>query len=186
MNSKSVFLDYTKTQITALNLLNGNYFENKVGLFILIGLQTGLRSVDILKLNKLDFEKTEKGAKLNFIANKTKKEGVLFISSLVYDEVIKCNNDFIFFNSENKTHFSHTWINRRLKQLFENEYIKACNKGKTISVHSLRKTAGKNVYKNFGIESARKFLQHRSYDTTKLYLEIDNDELIENLTLLHS
>lgn len=49
------------------------------------------------------------------------------------------------------------------------------NKMHRIVIYSLRRTAGTNVYKKYGIKHAQKFLNHTDIVTTVKYLNIDDD-----------
>ena len=69
------------------------------------------------------------------------------------------------------------WANRGLQKVFKDEHIKAKQQGLNISAHSLRKSIGLKVYDSAGLETARAFLQHGSYDSTKVYLNITKQEL---------
>jgi len=187
MNKKSIKIDYDKAFSVGAKLLSSKkYYEQKTGLFILIGIQSGLRSIDILELNKSRIEQKSNGSLIHYTANKTKKEGTAFVGSIVSDAIKECNTDSLFYNEKVGTHFSHTWINRRLKQVFESDYKKAIKQNKTLSVHSLRKTAGTKLYNAFGVETARKLLQHSNYSTTVSYIEETEAEHLNKLESLFS
>ena len=73
------------------------------------------------------------------------------------------------------------WANRGLKKVFKDEHIKAKQQGLNISAHSLRKSIGLLIYESAGLETVRAFLQHDSYDTTKVYLNVTKTELNEKV-----
>jgi len=187
MNKKSVKLEYETAYKVGVKLLNSKkYYDQKTGLFILIGIQTGLRSIDILELNKKNIEFKNNGAVIHYIANKTKKAGTVFVGSIVADGILQSETEAIFHNDKVGSHFSHTWINRRLKDVFKSDYNKAIKQNRTLSVHSLRKTAGSYLYSEHGVETARKLLQHTSYATTVSYLEESEAEHLDKLQNLFS
>jgi integrase len=156
--------------------------DNQIGLFILIALNTGMRCGDILKLNKSNFFKEGSRFFVRFKAQKTKKDAVRPISETVYKEVNKAGNDIVFYNFKYGCPYSAMWVNRNLKIIFKAEHIKAKQQGLNISAHSLRKSAGLQVYEGSGLETARDFLQHTSYDVTKAYLNVTTTELNEKLS----
>ena len=182
MNKESLKLDYNKSYLKGVKLLDSKkYYEHKVGLFILIGIQTGLRSIDILTLNKSTIEFKSNGALINYTANKTNKKGVVFVDSKISSAIQETKTDDIFFNESMGVPFSHTWINRRLKTVFASEYKTAIKQGLTLGVHSLRKTAGSYIYNRYGVETARELLQHSGYSVTVSYLKESQKEHLNKL-----
>ena len=180
MNKSAIQLDYNEAKNTGYKLAN----ENKLfGLFILIGLETGLRSSDILKLKQSDFIECDNKHRIKFTAEKTKKRAIRPVSKYTYEMATSQPNETIFYNEKYGCRYSHIWASRNMKRYFKDYITKADLSDKNVSVHSLRKSAGAKVYQKFGIEGARDFLQHESYDTTKTYLQIEETELnnkIEN------
>ena len=185
MNKESLKLDYDKAYQTGIKLLDSkNYYEHKTGLFILIGIQTGLRSIDILNLEKSKIEFKNNGAIINYTAQKTNKKGRVFVDGKIASAIKQTANNKVFYNEQMSVHFSHTWINRRIKSVFSKEYNNALKQGLTIGVHSLRKTAGSYIYNNYGVETAREILQHSGYSVTKTYLRETKQEHLNKLESL--
>ena len=83
----------------------------------------------------------------------------------------------IFINPKTNKIYSKMWVGRNLKKCFISECKEAKNEGKVISSHSLRKSSGQLVYEKNGIEAARDFLQHQTYQVTKSYLSIGEREM---------
>ena len=178
MNKTSKHLDYDKAKLTGHELIAEG---NQLGLFILIALETGLRCGDILKLNKQDFFSEGSKYFIRFKAQKTKKEDVRPISKTSFLQALNAIDDRVFYNTKYGCQYSSIWPNRGLKKVFKNEHIKAKQQGLNISAHSLRKSIGLKVYDSAGLETARAFLQHQSYDTTKVYLNVTKTELNEKV-----
>ena len=174
MNKTSKHLDYSDAKRKGDELIEQG---DQLGLFILIALETGLRCGDILKLNKQDFFSEGSKYFIRFKAQKTKKEDVRPISKTSFLQALNAIDDRVFYNPIYKCQYSSNWVNRGLKKVFRSEYIKAQNQGLNISAHSLRKSIGLLIYESAGLETARAFLQHDSYDTTKVYLNITKQEL---------
>ena len=174
MNKTSKHLDYDKATRKGDQLIEQG---DQLGLFIIIALQTGLRCGDILKLKKSDFFKEGSKYFIRFKAQKTKKEDVRGISKTSFLQANNAINDRVFYNPIYKCQYSSNWVNRGLRKVFRSEYIKAQNQGLNISAHSLRKSIGLLIYESAGLETARAFLQHGSYDSTKVYLNITKQEL---------
>ena len=178
MNKKSKHLNYSDAKRKGDELIEQG---DQLGLFIIIALQTGLRCGDILKLQKKDFFTEGSKYFIRFTAQKTKKEDVRRISKTSFLQANNAINDKVFYNPIYKCQYSSNWVNRGLRKVFRSEYIKAQNQGLNISAHSLRKSIGLLIYESAGLETARAFLQHQSYDTTKFYLNITKTELNEKV-----
>ena len=174
MNKTSKHLDYDKAKLKGHELIAQG---DQLGLFIIIALQTGLRCGDILKLQKKDFFTEGSKYFIRFTAQKTKKEDVRPISKTSFLTAFNAIDDRVFYNTKYGCQYSSIWPNRGLKKVFKDEHIKAKQQGLNISAHSLRKSIGLKVYESAGLETARAFLQHDSYDTTKVYLNITKTEL---------
>jgi integrase len=182
MNKESLKLDYNKAYLKGVKLLESKkYYDTKVGLFILIGIQTGLRSIDLLNLNKSQIEFKNNGAVINYTAKKTDKSGQAFIDTKISNAIKNTNRDDVFFNEIMNVPFSHTWINRRLKTIFASEYKSAIKQGMTLGVHSLRKTSGSYIYNKYGVETARELLQHSGYNVTVAYLKETKENHLNKL-----
>jgi integrase len=173
-----------KKTTLAINFENGKAVASKkialsddIGLFILLVLETGLRLSDALTLAKNNFYKIGKDYYIQFVAKKTKKEAKRPISELLYKKVMETGSEYIFINPKTNQHYSKMWVGRNLKKAFLSECKEAKKENKTISAHSLRKSAGQKVYEINGIEAARDFLQHETYQTTKDYLNIGERKL---------
>ena len=185
MNKESLKLDYDNAYSKGVKLLDSDkYYDNKVGMFILIGIQTGLRSIDILTLNKSQIEFKTNGAIINYAAKKTGKKGRAFVDTIISKAIQETKTDDIFFNEMVGVPFSHTWINRRLKSVFPNDYKNAIKQGLTLGVHSLRKTNGSYIYNNYGVETAREMLQHSGYNVTVSYLRETKENHLNKLEKL--
>ena len=178
MNKTSKHLNYSDAKRKGDELIEQG---DQLGLFIIIALQTGLRCGDILKLQKKDFFKEGSKYFIRFKAQKTKKEDVRGISKVAFLQANNAINDRVFYNPIYKCQYSSNWVNRGLRKAFRSEYIKAQNQGLNISAHSLRKSIGLLIYESAGLETARALLQHDSYDTTKVYLNVTKTELNEKV-----
>ena len=148
-----------------------------IGIFILLILETGLRVGDALSLSKNDFYKTGKDHYIKFTAQKTGKTAKRPVSKILYETVIKRDSEKVFYSPKTNSIYSKMWVGRKIKTCFLKEFKEAKKENKTISAHSLRKSAGQKVYEINGIEAARDFLQHQTYQTTKDYLCIGERKL---------
>ena len=179
MNKTSKALNFNDAKLKGVTLIDEG---NQIGLFILLGLESGLRVGDMLKLKKEDFFRDGKKFFVRFEAQKTKNKATRPVSERVYNEVNKGINEVVFYNYKYKCPYSKMWVNRNLQSIFKAEHIKAKQQGLNISAHSLRKSAGLQVYENCGLETCRDFLLHSSYDVTKAYLNVSTTELNEKLS----
>jgi len=151
--------------------------KEDIGKFILLILETGLRIGDALALAKINFHENDGGYFLKFTAQKTGKSAKRPVSKILYESMTKSNNEKIFINPKTRKSYSKMWVGRKIKSCFLKELKEAKQEDMTISAHSLRKSAGQRVYEVNGIEAARDFLQHQTYQTTKDYLCIGERKL---------
>lgn len=151
---------------------------------IIVGLNTALRINDILhiKWNKVYNKKTNCFySHIHLIEQKTQKETFIALNHAViealtiYKESLKhfCDTDYIFCSSRSSNQpLSRVQAFRIIK-----DTAKKNNLGEHISCHSLRKTFGYQAWKN-GAEPAllMNIYNHSSYEITKRYLGIDQDD----------
>lgn len=176
-------LDFDRVVRVGTALLDSkNESERDAGLMLVLGIYTGLRKLDLLKLSPKDFEEREGGeCFVTGIANKTGKPFEFPIPKGVYDSVMQgCTLPDTIYSKQR----SHIFLNRWIDRLFSEEKRKALTSRKgrrTISVHSLRKGFGLRVYELRGINVARQALQHEDTATTSRYLEIEEAQLAEDI-----
>lgn len=151
---------------------------------VIVGLNTALRINDILhiKWNEVYNKKKECFySHIHLIEQKTKKETFIVLNHAViealtiYKDSLKhfCDEDYIFCNSRSGNQpLSRVQAFRIIK-----ENAKKNDLGEHISCHSLRKTFGYQAWKN-GAEPAllMNIYNHSSYEITKRYLGIDQDD----------
>lgn len=180
---KTIALDFDKVVRVGTGLLSSkNNSERDAGVMLLIGIYTGLRKLDILKLSPNDFEEREKGeCWVMGVAQKTGKPFDIPIPKGVYDAILEgCTLPDTIYSQQR----SHIFMNRYIDKLFADEKRKALasrNGKRTISVHSLRKGFGMRMYQTRGINTARQALQHEDTATTTKYLEIEETQLAEDI-----
>jgi integrase len=168
----SDYLDFEKMMFKSKNML-GNERTCIYAIYIIIAINTGLRSGDLLKLTFEDL-RTEK---LTIIEGKTKKTKTIALNENIKELVNKfgkgkTGSPFI---TQKKGVLSVQHLNVQLKKLIK-------EKGLKISSHSMRKTFGRRVYfQNNESEKALMYLMdlfnHSSMAITKKYLGIRQEEL---------
>lgn len=160
---------------TALNTakkLKGT--KNEIlGLFIIVGIYTGLRVSDILNLEWSSFDSDT----LIVIEGKTTKRREITLNAevLSYVSSIRASREGKCFISQKNSVFTIQQLNRKLKVVFAKE------KG-NISCHSLRKTFGRHIYNmNNQTENSlvllSSILNHSSVGLTRIYLGIKQEEI---------
>lgn len=150
---------------------------------VILGLHTALRISDILNLQWKDvyhFEKKEFHTHLFVCEQKTKKENTVILNARVkaalssYMTTRQCAaNDFIFTkNTDYSQPLNRTQAYRIIRRAAE-ESLQL----EHISCHSLRKTFGYHAWKQ-GVAPAMlmEIYNHSSYNITKRYLGIEQDE----------
>lgn len=146
-----------------------------IGLYILVSINTGLRTGDVLKLT---WEQL-RGDMLNIYEGKTKKPRTIALNDEIKNAVNKVDrgNSGLVFISQKNTVYSRQQINRKLKDVFSVEAKKH-----NISTHSLRKSFGRRVYENHhesekALVYLNELFNHTSIAITRRYLGIRQEEL---------
>lgn len=162
---------------------DGNY---KYCLMVSIGVFTGLRIGDILKLRYTDFSG---GDILIIVEQKTKKtrriklnQDLLEIISRVKRKLqIDDDNQHIFINKYGTKPIDKSWVNVSLKKIFK---LYKVHVDGNVSTHMFRKTLGNRVlklnnYSNQSIVLLMELFGHSSIGITKRYLGIREKEVME-------
>ena len=168
----SVYIDWKKLDKVAQTLLqSSNAKDLDLGLAIAIGIRTGLRKSDLMVLEKSQFRKIGDKYWVVGIAKKTKKRYKKALPKELYDLAISSNMPLIYSRT-----YAHNWLGRSLQRLFPREYADALKGGDTISAHSLRKSFGMQLYRNYSINEAKNGLQHSNIAVTTMYLNLPQIE----------
>ena len=165
----------------------------KYCLLISIGVFTGLRIGDILKLRYTDFSG---GDILVIVEQKTKKTRRIklnqdlleIISRIKRKQLIDDESQFIFINRYGIKPIDKSWVNVCLKKIFKKYRVHVDG---NISTHMFRKTLGNRVlklnnYSNQSIVLLMELFGHSSMGITKRYLGIREKEVMgvyESLSL---
>lgn len=187
-NTTSDFIEWDTMLNLVRNLFNdGNY---QMSLLISLGSFWGLRISDILSLTWNQILNTEQ---LEIHERKTGKRREIKINMQLQKHIVECYNAIQPRNIESKcflsqkgTVFSVQRINVILKELKTKYNIKIDH----FSTHSLRKTFGRAVYNNsennaeFALVKLSELFNHSDVRTTRKYLGLRNDELMETYELL--
>lgn len=165
----------------------------KYCLLISIGVFTGLRIGDILKLRYTDFsggdilviveQKTKKTRRI-----KLNKDLLEIISRIKRKQLIDDESQFIFINRYGTKPIDKSWVNVCLKKIFKKYRVHVDG---NISTHMFRKTLGNRVlklnnYSNQSIVLLMELFGHSSMGITKRYLGIREKEVMgvyESLSL---
>lgn len=169
----STYLDYDKTLNKAFKMLKDDKLKT-FGLFVICGINLGLRIEDLLSLRFKDL----KSDSIEIIEGKTKKKRSLKVNEHIKLALKSFDDDSkgYAFTSQKGTPFSPQHINRKLK-----DHFKGVGGGKVTS-HSLRKCFGRRVFETNGeTEKALVYLSqlfnHSSTQVTRIYLGIQQEEL---------
>jgi integrase len=160
--------------------------EFKFCLLISIGVFTGLRISDLLKLRFSQFEGTDI---LTIQEQKTKKTRRIKINTDLKEivERIRCkmevsdSNQFIFINRYGTKPIDQSYVNVKLKEIFKQYHIVLEGNA---SSHLFRKTLGNRVlrlnnYSNESIILLMELFSHSSPAITKRYLGIREKEILD-------
>jgi integrase len=173
LSAKSDYINFDTAKNTALNLLS-NPKKEKIGLYILTAIYSGLRTGDI---QKLTWEQLESDS-LTISEEKTNKLRTINIHPELRKAINKTRkgkSGLIFLSQKNSVYTTQA-LNRILKDEF---LILA--KTENISTHSLRKTFGRRVYDMNGQSEASLVLlsemfSHSNVQITRIYLGLKKEE----------
>ena len=174
-NTTSDYLEFEVTNAKALKMIKSGS-DVILGFLVIVGINTGLRIGDLLSLKHEDFENNS----MVIIEKKTKKKRLIRINDNIKEAYrllkIKSKNRVGYvFVTRLGTIYSTQYVNRWLKKQYGSKKTK-------ISCHSMRKTMGRQIFKNYN-ESEKSLLylselfNHSSIAITKRYLGIRQEEL---------
>ena len=152
-------------------------------LLIVMGVHTGLRVSDLLRLRRGDVYDYERGVFRSHLALTEHKTGkmktlalnkrVLSALSLCFGRELGRAEDYLFVNNRKK----RSAIGRVQAWRIVRDAAAAVGLGCCIGVHGLRKTMGYHLWKA-GVQSVMlmDIFNHSSFEVTKRYLGISQDE----------
>ncbi|MDA3971998.1 MAG: tyrosine-type recombinase/integrase [Desulfobulbaceae bacterium] len=157
-------------------------------LLFTLGLNSGLRMGDILKLKVQDVLNKGVGDKVYLVEGKTKKQNyfiinteVLRVIELYLDTLPTLNPEsFLFPSRKGSTPLLVESVNHMIKKWCKEIGIK-----ENVGCHTLRKTFGYFQHKKFGVSVPELMVRfnHSSQDTTLRYIGIDSK--VVNLMLMN-
>lgn len=171
----SDYINFDTALNTGLRLLNDSKRE-KLGLYILTAIYTGLRTGDIQRLTWNDFNTDS----FTIIEEKTGKPRTIQVNETLRKAIKKTRSgNGLIFTSQKKSVYTTQALNRMLKEAF-----KQLAKKDNISTHSLRKSFGRRVYEMNGqsehaLVKLSEMFSHSSVQITRIYLGLKQEELNE-------
>lgn len=160
-----------KNSIEAKYLSATKVSDMRFYLLSLMALESGARVSDLLKL---EFSAIDENV-ISYTNSKSKRKQNQIVSANLVSHINRYKNTLIelgqfntlmFYNQSKGSVLSRVTANRRSQKEFE------------INFHQLRKESGRNVASQKGVVLASKFLGHSKVSTTDIYLNIsDNDYL---------
>jgi len=187
-NTTSDFLEWDTMLKLTRSLFNEKNYD--MSLLITLGSFWGLRISDLLNLTWTQILNSEQ---LEIFEKKTGKRRTIKINTQLQKHITECFNaiqprkiESKCFLSQKGTVYSVQRINVILKEL----KIKYNLKIDHFSSHSMRKTFGRAVYNNsennaeFALVKLSELFNHSDVRTTRKYLGLRNDELMEAYDLL--
>jgi len=165
-----------------VNALKGN---SRNRLLFVMGVNNGLRIIDLLKIRVKDVKTAKPGAIIRIKESKTRKQNVLVINAAVHralmdhlHETKLSDDDFLFKSTRGKEPISRGMVNKLIKAWTAGIGLKG-----RYGCATLRKTWGymqRTVY-GVGFEVIAKRFQHSSPAVTMRYLGIQDQEVYESL-----
>lgn len=197
----TVKFSYEQAKQYAQDLFNkkGQAYEadrKAEALVILIGLETGLRVSDMLKLKFNDISSNNEYGRpfITTYVSKKKRDEVKPLSANTMRLIEIYNNwcivqfgyvsKYIFFNYAKEALYSRQWTHKRLN--IANDAGELGKKVKIAGAHSLRRTAASMVFsKTKDLRLSQSLLGHDRLKQTEHYLKLDQAQALERLTKLH-
>ncbi len=140
-------------------------YENVLA--IRISLETGLRIGDVVALPSDALN----GRTLRFTAQKTKKDGRAVLSSDLARRLNRIKGEYFIF--EHRTDIRKHRARQTVWKDIKNAYRALVDQGEfsnvNVAPHSARKTAAVEEFREHGLTSAQRMLQHSRLDNTMLY-----------------
>lgn len=150
----------------------------------LLAFYTGLRLSEIINLEWNDVDLNSRIIKVRNkegFTTKSKRERVIPISNVVFDLLTNLNHNSNFIFSKNEARFNPTYVSKSFKKS-----VKASGLNSKIHFHTLRHSFASNlVQKNVNIYTVQKLLGHSNISTTQIYSHLNQDNLINAISLLN-
>ncbi|MEG1312130.1 MAG: tyrosine-type recombinase/integrase [Romboutsia sp.] len=160
-----------------------NHNDKRLYPLLIVGLNTGIRISDLVKLKVKDFrnrkyliidseEKTEKRKEIIINQN---------IKDVIQEYYSEANKDEYLFKSQKGGHICTDYAYFLIKKAF-----KACKLPYNTGTHTLRKTHGKSINEIYGIEMTQIVLGHDNQRDTLKYIGKEKemvDKAILNLNI---
>lgn len=169
----SDFIDYKEAFKTAEELINQ---KHRMGLLIMIAINTGLRYSDLKVLHDRDIARAlNNNNELVIIEQKTGKKRIVYLNKFVIDAYNKYPKIGPLFISQKRSVYDISQVNRVLKKLFRTR------EKWNISTHSLRKTFARTFYDNAedkedSLVMLSQIFNHETTAVTRRYLGITKEE----------
>lgn len=170
-------------KLIKLNSSNKMYLRNKLCIYFLY--YTGIRVSELTNIKLKDFDSNLE--KLTVIG-KGNKENILYLNLKIQNllktymkqshvkKYLKETNNYLILNSRNEQ-LSRQGINLLIRKLFFSKY-------KNITPHSFRYSYAMTVYEHTSnVDLAKQLLKHSDSSTTKIYLDVNIQELKEKILL---
>ena len=197
----TISFNYSQSKQYAIDLFNDktlSYQQDKKveALLILIGIDTGFRVSDLLKLKYSDITTDNQYGKpfiIGYVHKKKRLEtkplstNTNRLIEVYYNYCFLASgtvNEFIFYNYKNNSTYSRQWAHKRLN--IANDAGELGKKVKVAGAHSLRRTAGHNIYsKTKDLRYVQLLLGHDRMKQTEHYLKLDQTEHLEILSRVY-
>ena len=162
-----------------------------MGLVLLMGLETGARISDLLKMQYSNIEEMKKRPNTYTISFKVKKSGDKWHTWVISADLkgkIDATREFmktfhgyygdiIFYNPKTEKQFSRVWASKRIA--IANRLGKMGEVIKVAGSHSLRKASAHHLFDaSKDLRLVQTLLKHKNIATTSKYLGLDEQEAL--------
>lgn len=161
--------------------------DQKYYMMFMLGINTGLRISDILKLTVADVTRDDKSIRddVSIVEKKTSKAKTFSLNDSLKSELKKYidelqleQDEYLIYSTNNNKHKA---VSRVTAYRILNDVARELHLDYKIGTHTLRKTFGYHFYKNFkDVAMLQKIFNHSAPSITLEYIGITQDEIKES------
>jgi len=148
-------------------------------LAILIGLDTGLRASDLLRLRVKDISYNEDCNRYECLSNIQKTNVTNHVTIISRDthkafKALSYNSEYIFTNIKTNDLYTRFWLSKRTNLRYG------------FNFHTLRKISAKRILEVGTLSDAQRHLAHKRASSTDAYLKVSEKSSLDRISVLYN